>query len=236
MRVTDVLRLLCCWMSVGVKVKIPFIVKPKDYSEEDRIADMIRTNSGRPLKFIEEARVYHDLKTKFNLTNVQIAKKVGKTSMHVGNALLLLDAPKELQEYVDNSLIAASTVIEQLKKDDDGNVTLGKVNTAIENRTKELEEKGQSDKKPKVSGKHIAKVEEAAKPEEKEPKQEAGKIVESTVCTIDISDLQAVIDDMDTFEDTISKAACATLRNVIKLANKEINGVSFQTSMLNDLI
>lgn len=113
-------------------IEIPFCVQPKDYTEEQRTLDLFRLNDGKRLTLFEEALLFQRLKDDFGMNNTQIATKIGKSSMHVGNCLLLLDAPEELLDYVTQQQLSATTLIDQLRKDKDGQVTLGKIQHAIE--------------------------------------------------------------------------------------------------------
>lgn len=114
-------------------IEIPFCVQPSKYTNEQRTLDLLILNDGKRLTLFEEGLLFQRLKDKFGLNNTQIATKVGKSSMHVSNCLLLLDAPDELLEHIRQQEISATTVIDQLRKDKDGQVTLGKIQQAIDN-------------------------------------------------------------------------------------------------------
>lgn len=114
-------------------IEIPFCVQPSKYTDEQRTLDLLILNDGKKLTLFEEGLLFQRLKDKFGLNNTQIATKVGKSSMHVSNCLLLLDAPDELLKYIQEQEISATTVIDQLRKDKDGLVTLGKIQQAIDN-------------------------------------------------------------------------------------------------------
>lgn len=129
-------------------IEIPFCVQPKDYTEEQRTLDLFRLNDGKRLTLFEEGLLYLRLKEEFGLNNTEIATKIGKSSMHVGNCLLLLDAPQELLDYVKQQQLSATTLIDQLRKDKDGQVTLGKIQIAIE------ENEGKT-----ITKKHLKEVE-----------------------------------------------------------------------------
>lgn len=131
-----------------MNIEIPFCVQPKDYTEEQRTLDLFRLNDGKRLTLFEEALLFQRLKDDFGMNNTKIASKIGKSSMHVGNCLLLLDAPQELLDYVEQEQLSATTLIDQLRKDKDGQVTLGKIQMAIE------ENEGKT-----ITKKHIKEVE-----------------------------------------------------------------------------
>ncbi len=52
------------------------------------------------LNAIEEAQAYKAMMEKLNLTQEELAKRVGKSRAHVANTLRLLNMPEQLQRYV----------------------------------------------------------------------------------------------------------------------------------------
>lgn len=88
--------------------------EPRGYKEADRLTDMIIGNSGKQLNLMEEANVYARM-SKLNLNEKEIAKKVGKSAVHVRNCFILLTADKATQKQIIKGEVAASTVIEMLR-------------------------------------------------------------------------------------------------------------------------
>lgn len=79
--------------------KIPVIVK--NVSEEEKMELALIENIQRHnLNVIEEARGYKKMQDYFNLTQEEIAKRVGKGRSTVANTLRLLDLPIEIQRAV----------------------------------------------------------------------------------------------------------------------------------------
>ena len=100
----------------GVNVLAPFIVEPKAYNDEDRTLDMLTTNDGKNLNLLEESDVYKRL-LGYGWDAAEIAKKSGKSQTHISNCLLLQSASTNLKKEIYSGKVAASTVIEMLKKE-----------------------------------------------------------------------------------------------------------------------
>jgi ParB family chromosome partitioning protein len=85
---------------------IPSIIK--DMSDEESLEIAIIENIQREdLNIIDEAESYQLLMTKFNLTQDEVAKKVGKARSSVANTLRLLDLPAEIKLSLRNGEITA---------------------------------------------------------------------------------------------------------------------------------
>ncbi len=78
---------------------IPAIVK--DFSDEEMMEIALLENLQREnLSALEEAEAYDTLKTRLNLTQEELAKKVGKSRSHITNMLGLLTLPNEIKDEV----------------------------------------------------------------------------------------------------------------------------------------
>lgn len=149
-------------------IEIPFCVQPKDYTDQQRTLDLLILNDGKKLTLLEEGLLFFRLKEDFELNNTEIGNKVGKSSMHVSNCLLLLEAPQELIEYIEQQQLSATTVIDQLRKDKDGQVTLDKIQQAIEDN------EGKT-----ITKKHIKEVESSGTEFESQEKTFSEKLAEA---------------------------------------------------------
>ncbi len=78
---------------------IPAIVREASDQEALELA-LIENLQREDLDAIEEARAYQQLATQFQLTQEQIAQKVGRNRATVANALRLLSLPDEVQQWV----------------------------------------------------------------------------------------------------------------------------------------
>ncbi|MEJ2745143.1 MAG: ParB/RepB/Spo0J family partition protein [bacterium] len=86
--------------------KIPALIK--NVSDEQAFELAIIENVQREnLNPIEEAKAYLKLSNEFNLTQEDIAKKVGKNRASVANAMRLLKLPAEIQDDVSKGKISA---------------------------------------------------------------------------------------------------------------------------------
>jgi len=82
--------------------EIPVLVRT--FTEESRMEIALIENIQRAdLRPMEEARAYRSLMEAFNLTQEDVAKKVGKQRSTVANALRLLRLPEDMQAALDSS-------------------------------------------------------------------------------------------------------------------------------------
>ena len=82
----------------GLKT-IPAIIK--DFTDEEMMELALLENLQREnLSALEEAEAYYKLKEKLNLTQVELAEKVGKSRSHITNMLGLLDLPAEIKDDI----------------------------------------------------------------------------------------------------------------------------------------
>lgn len=228
----------------GLDIKLPFFLESRGYTDQQRTLDMLITNEGKKLTYIEEAKLYIRLKCDFKMNNVAIGKAVGKSSMHIGNAIMLLDAPNKLQELVALKVISASTLIEQLKKDKDGNITLAKVEKAVANQGAKKESDGgkavTGGKGIKITKKHLDGVEKEqvtgnvveAGSIEKTTRKEKVKVAKS----LDLVTIERTIKELESFEDMPSEVAAKTLANVVALSKGELTSSTFMAAMLTNLL
>jgi ParB family chromosome partitioning protein len=85
--------------------EVPVILKTFDDLETLELA-IIENVQRADLNPIEEAEAYQRLATQFDLSQSQIAEKVGKDRATVANALRLLQLPLIVREMVQNNLIS----------------------------------------------------------------------------------------------------------------------------------
>ncbi len=88
----------------GLK-KVPVVVKettPKGMLEMAIVENVQRTD----LNPIERAKAFDRLIKEFNLTNREIAERIGKSSAYVSNSLKLLDLPDALKDGLIGGLIS----------------------------------------------------------------------------------------------------------------------------------
>jgi ParB family chromosome partitioning protein len=81
------------------KKEIPAIVRKADNREKLELA-IIENVQRHNLNAIEEAKAYRRLKDEFNLTQEEVAKKIGKGRVTVANTMRLLELPVDIQRGV----------------------------------------------------------------------------------------------------------------------------------------
>ncbi len=82
----------------GLKT-IPAIIK--EFTDEEMMELALLENLQREnLSALEEAEAYYKLKEKLNLTQEELAEKVGKSRSHITNMLGLLDLPAEIKDDI----------------------------------------------------------------------------------------------------------------------------------------
>jgi ParB family chromosome partitioning protein len=85
---------------------IPAIIK--DFSDEESMEISLIENLQREdLNPIDEADAYRKLQTVFNLTQVEISKKVGKDRSTIANVMRLLELPIEIQKAIKKGGLSA---------------------------------------------------------------------------------------------------------------------------------
>lgn len=81
-------------------VEVPVLIR--SFTDESRMEIALIENIQRTdLTALEEARAYRNLMDAFNLTQDEVAKKVGKQRSTVANALRLLKLPEDMQQALD---------------------------------------------------------------------------------------------------------------------------------------
>lgn len=86
--------------------KVPCLVRKAEELEKLELA-LIENIQRSDLNPIEEARAYQKLIEEFNLTQEEVAEKVGKNRVTVANVLRLLDLPAEVQQALREKKITA---------------------------------------------------------------------------------------------------------------------------------
>ena len=87
------------------KETIPAIIR--DFSEEQMMEIALLENLQREdLTSIEEAYAYKNMLEKLNLTQEELAAKVGKSRSHITNILGLIRLPKQVQNMIANQTIS----------------------------------------------------------------------------------------------------------------------------------
>jgi len=99
----------------GVEFKGIRAYVDQNSTEQDRILDLISSNSGLPLSQLEKATVVERL-VKFGWTTGDIAKKLGVSQAAVNNLMILLNAPEEIKEMVKEGLVSSTLATETIQE------------------------------------------------------------------------------------------------------------------------
>ena len=99
--------------SVGLKSIPAYILTVKDESEimEYALIENIQRDDLNP---IEESEAYASLKNKYNLSQKEISKKVGKSRSLIANSLRLLKLPSSIKEDIKDSKLSMGHAVSLL--------------------------------------------------------------------------------------------------------------------------
>lgn len=92
-------------MKAGIK-KIPVILKELSDEEKMEIA-LIENLQREDLNDLEEAQAYKEIMEKYELTQSQLAEKLGKSRVAIANTLRLLHLPEKVQEMIKGNSLTA---------------------------------------------------------------------------------------------------------------------------------
>lgn len=142
----------------GLK-RIPAIVR--DFNDEQMMEIALLENLQREnLTAIEEAEAYKFMLDKLQLTQEQLAVKVGKSRSHITNILGLLRLPKEVQDKVNSYKISMAharalskledetKIIELANKIEKESLNVRQIETLLQNPTVEKKQKIERKKEP----------------------------------------------------------------------------------------
>ncbi len=96
-------RRLRASQSIGME-KIPAIIKEYNNNELAEIA-LIENLQREDLNYFEEAEGYRKLITEFELTQEEVAKRVGKSQSTIANKLRLLKLPEETRKNISPEVV-----------------------------------------------------------------------------------------------------------------------------------
>lgn len=97
----------------GVNIETVPVVEMSG-NDIDQLTRMIKSTEGKPLTAVELAHAYRRME-KLGLTKGQIAEEVGSSPAHINNIMLLLNAPQELKNMVQNGDYPHSLAIANIR-------------------------------------------------------------------------------------------------------------------------
>lgn len=137
-------------ISEGAELQsIPMVIKPKGTSMEDLTVALVVSNNGRQLTSYETALVCKRL-IQYGMEETEVARRIGLSKQHVTNLLMLVAAPREVGNLVQEGKVSASLAVATLK-------THG---TKAVEVLKEGLVNAESFGKTKVTGKHLKEKKE----------------------------------------------------------------------------
>lgn len=151
-------------MSEGAELQgIPMVIKPKGTSMEDLTVALVVSNNGRQLTSYETALVCKRL-VHYGMDEAEVARRIGLSKQHVANLLLLVSAPREIGNLVQEGKVSASLAVATLKTH--GSKAIEVLKEGLAN--------AESVGKAKVTEKHLKdkKEKKEKKTQEKLPMQE----------------------------------------------------------------
>ena len=99
--------------SIGLKSIPAYILSVEDESEIMEFA-LIENIQRDDLNPIEESEAYASLKSKYNLSQKEISKKVGKSRSLIANSLRLLKLPSSIKEDIKNNKLSMGHAVSLL--------------------------------------------------------------------------------------------------------------------------
>ena len=147
------MRAILAAISLGHDIgRIPFLLEKQSKTDEARIFDMFTSNSGKPLTSLEEGDGFDRL-VKYGYKRKEIAKKLGKSEVHISNMLKLMGAPKTIRDQISTGIISSSVAIEIMRQHpNDEEKQKEVISDAVKDATSKAEVSG---KKAKVTAKNV---------------------------------------------------------------------------------
>ncbi len=85
--------------------KVPIIIREAKEQEKLELA-LVENLQRRDLNALERARAYQKLQKEFNLSQIEIAQRIGKARATIANSLRLLDLPEEIKRALAEGKIS----------------------------------------------------------------------------------------------------------------------------------
>lgn len=103
----------------GKEIKaIPCLPEHKGTSDTDRVLDLIRSNSGKPLTGMQRAEVFKRL-LGFGWDEAEIATKASCSRAHVADMLILASAGQDVREMVKEGTVSPTTAVRAMRQEGD---------------------------------------------------------------------------------------------------------------------
>lgn len=209
-RLTAAMQLI----SQGEEIKIPVILEPRMYSEEQRILDMWRANDGKQLTPVERAEIV-DRMIQRGWEIKDIAKNVGVTVTYINKLAQLAAAPVKLKNMVSKNVLSSTYALKILQESKSSEDAIEKIETALSSGNLA----GGSDK-PRVTASKVNKANKKVN-----GVSEFRKFVRK---------IESTIDDTVKVTDVIHQNKRETFDIVSKIINGEIDRKKLENYFTNE--
>jgi len=98
---------------------VPAVIRERVEQEEELELALVENLQRQDLTPLEEAQAFEEMRTRFGLSQAEIAARVGRERSTVANALRLLRLPMEIQAMLDEGRLTAGHARALLAFDDD---------------------------------------------------------------------------------------------------------------------
>lgn len=99
---------------------LPVVLKTKNNSSDVDLAVAVqKENASVPLSMLERA-VLAERMIKSGMTVEEVAERFSKTTRHIDDLRVLIEAPKEVRELVKEGRVSASQAVASIRRDPDG--------------------------------------------------------------------------------------------------------------------
>lgn len=131
---------------------IKCFLAPLNYGVEDSLFDQIIMNDGKPYSQLEQGIVFSSL-LKRGYKQSEIAKKTGKSNVHIGTCIEIASLPKRVRDMVADGSVSGLTAVNLSKVVKNEDELISKLENAVESSPVDSE-----GKKKKVTNKNVKEV------------------------------------------------------------------------------
>jgi len=140
---------------------VPAVIRERIAEEAELELALVENLQRRDLTAMEEARAFEEMRTRFGLSQAEIARKVGRERSTVANALRLLHLPLEIQTLLEEEQLTAGHARALLAFEDpeermrwarraaEGGATVRDLETAASQQLKPPERQRRGGRRPK---------------------------------------------------------------------------------------
>ncbi len=90
-------------------------VNPRTLSEQERVIRSVSSNNLKNFEPLEQAEAFNDLRVQYGMSNADIARSCGYSTMHVSNQLRLAGVTDEEKDLIRSGAVSSTAVIDLIK-------------------------------------------------------------------------------------------------------------------------